>query len=335
MNGAFAASWIGGLAQIFFLDLLLSGDNAILIALACRGLRRRDIPRAIFFGTAGAILLRVLLTTITGALITLPYLKLLCAVVLLVIAVNVAAAHAGDSEKAELDIENEGWRGDIIGAAMVVIIADAIMSLDNIVALAAVSKGNFWLLAAGLAVSIPLLVYGGTLLTGLLKLYPALIPLGGAVLGWTAGDLASGDPAIADWVSKQAPALIYVLPIAGAIFVLVQQSIAKQERSAVSRPALSSPKRRLRPRPTLSMMPQKAEVICASASATMSVPAAKPAQDPVRGDVARPLSELTPIETGGVEERVVLFGLIGLFLIVGIFVAVVLFVASGSFFAGG
>ncbi|QXX76195.1 YjbE family putative metal transport protein [Methylovirgula sp. HY1] len=335
MNGALAASWIGGSAQIFCLDLLLSGDNAVLIALACRGLPARDVPRAIFFGTAGAILLRVVLTAITGVLITLPYLKLLCAIVLLVIAVNIAAGGAGGAERVEQDAEDEGWQGDVIGSAMVIVLADAIMSLDNIVALAAVSKGNFWFLAAGLALSIPLLVYGGSLLSGLLNTYPVLITLGGAILGWTAGNLASGDPAFADWISKQAPALIYVLPISGAIFVLVQQRIVKRERAPAGLPAAAPQNRKPPRRPATAAAGQKPPLM-GSAVPAPSIGCERPKQGlALAGSAVLLPKAAPPTEREGTDDRVMLFGLIGLFLIVGLFIAVVLFMSAGSFHAGG
>lgn len=330
MNGALAASWIGGSAQIFFLDLLLSGDNAVLIALACRGLPARDVSRAIFLGTTGAILLRVVLTAIAGLLIALPYLKLLSAIVLLVIAVNVAAGGAGGAERAEPDIEDEGWQGDLIGATMVIVLADAVMSLDNVVALAAVSKGNFWFLAAGLALSIPLLVYGGTLLTGLLNIYPALITLGGAVLGWTAGDLAASDPLLADWISKQAPALIYVLPMAGAIFVLVQERIAKQERSIAKPRAVVAQRPRPKPRPPLAVARRIPEpVSVAMPSVAVGFEEAKDSSAETRSAVPFPKAVPTT-ETKGADDRVMLFGLLGLFLIIGVFIGFVLYLGGTS-----
>ncbi len=336
MNGALAAFWIGGSAQIFFLDLLLSGDNAVLIALACRGLPARDVSRAIFLGTAGAIVLRVVLTAIAGLLIGLPYLKLLSAIVLLVIAVNVAAGGAAGAERAEPDMEDEGRRGDLIGAAMVIVLADAIMSLDNVVALAAVSKGNFWFLATGLALSIPFLVYGGTLLTGLLNAYPALVTLGGAILGWTAGDLASSDPAFAGWLGKQAPALSFVLPMAGAIFVLVQQRIAKRERAiAKPRPGVAQ-RRRPKPRPQAAVaavarrIPEPVSVAMPSAAAGLQ----KAKDSSVETGSAVPLPKPAPTpEREAADDRLMLFGLLGLFLLVSI-VCFVLYL-SGTFHAGG
>lgn len=333
MDGTLLASWIGGSAQILILDLLLGGDNAIVIALACRILPAREVPRAIFFGTAGAIVLRIFLTTIAGWLTTLPYLELASALILLLIAVNLTVDGGGDqTQPAPQSGQSEESQRRISAAVMVIVLADAIMSLDNIVALAAISRGNFWFLATGLALSIPLLIYGGAVLAGLLKAYPALVTLGGAVLGWTAGDLAATDPAIAAWVRTQAPALLYMLPIAGATYAVVQQWIAAQEPVLASRHVPRATKRRPRPK----------TVLMRGAASPLATTALQPAVSEELKCAPPPMSrpvmthKLASVPKGQEnEERLVLLGLVGLFVIMGTFIAVVLYLAAGRFHAGG
>lgn len=333
MDAGLAASWIGGTTQIFFLDLLLSGDNAVVIALACRALPARDVPRAICFGTLGAILLRLLLTTVAGWLIALPYLQLISSFLLLIIAVNLTRGEAAPLPTAEAVNNEDGEaRGRLLTAIMVVVFADAIMSLDNIVALAAVSRGNLWLLGAGLGLRMPLLIYGGVMLTHVLKNYPALISLGGAVLGWTAGDLAANDPILVNWITKQAPALIYVLPISGAIYVLMQQSITKREpvvtKSYIATGAIVSAPNR----PPLPAMARGRQSDSTPVAAAQSVRLENPKVAQARMPVA-PLKTATPEARAG-EDRIMLFGLVGLFILFGFFIGFVLMV-GGSFHAGG
>ncbi|PPQ30027.1 hypothetical protein CCR94_13775, partial [Rhodoblastus sphagnicola] len=234
MDSGQAASGLITLLQILFLDLVLSGDNAAVIAMACRTLPRQDASKAIVLGAAGAIVFRVLLTSIATLLIGIPYLKTVSAFLLIVIAVNLSAAEPGDED---LRIGGNRPRGDIVAAALVIVMADAIMSLDNVVALAAITAGNFWLLVLGLALSIPLLVFGSAAMALLLDRFPALVVFGGLLLGWTAGDLAASDAAYSDWIARQAPALAFVLPMAGAVFVWFQARwIVAERRSSPARP---------------------------------------------------------------------------------------------------
>ena len=163
------AAWLVIPVQIFFVDLLLGADNALLIALACRSLGPEDTRKAIVFGAGGAILLRLVLTVLASSLLALPLVKLVGAWLLIVIALNVTAEHASNGGE---DRPSSLARGDLWSAATVIVVADTAMSLDNVVALAAIARGNFWLLAAGVAFSIPVLAYGGLILTTLLKTAP-------------------------------------------------------------------------------------------------------------------------------------------------------------------
>jgi YjbE family integral membrane protein len=216
-----AASTFGIILQIVLIDLLLSGDNVLVIALACRRLPPRRARMAALFGSAGAIVLRVALTLVAAALMRLPVLKLLSALPLLVIALNLMARRR-EAPRLACDPSDS-----MIAAVGLIVVSDAIMSLDNVMALAAVSRGAFWLLAFGLALSIPLIVFGSLGLTRLMRKAPILADLGAAALGFVAGQMIADDPLIAGPVSR-APALTTAIPLACAVFVWMQGRWARQ-----------------------------------------------------------------------------------------------------------
>ena len=159
------AAWLSIPLQIVVVDLLLGADNALLIAVACNGLSREDARRAAVIGSGGAIVLRLVLATIATSLLAIPLVKLIGAWALIVIALNVSA----DPHHALPTREPGSARPDLWAAATAIVVADAAMSLDNVVALAAIARGNFWLLAAGVVVSIPVLAYGGLVLAAALR----------------------------------------------------------------------------------------------------------------------------------------------------------------------
>jgi YjbE family integral membrane protein len=223
--------FLGTSFKVFFIDLLLSGDNAVVIALACRSLPAPQMRKAIFIGTAAAILLRVYLTLVVSYLLEIPGLKLVGAVALLIIAIKLIVEEDKEGKTADSSDPDGRQNLDLWSAVFVVVVADLIMSLDNVVALAAVAKGSIFFLALGLLLSIPLLMFGSLFVAALLKRYPLLITAGGALLGWIAGDIGITDPLIADWVSVQAPALIPAMPLLGAIFVLLEGRIIEGERA--------------------------------------------------------------------------------------------------------
>jgi YjbE family integral membrane protein len=225
---------LGTSLKVFFIDLLLSGDNAVVIALACRSLAPHHMRKAVLFGTGIAVLLRIGLTTIVSFLLDVPGLKLAGAVALLVIAVRLMAEENRGTKGSGADRDGEAdpaKRDDDLWAAIgVILVADLVLSLDNVVALAAVAQGSVFFLALGLIASIPLLTYGSMVIMTLLDRYPALIAAGGALLGWIAGDIGISDPIIAGWVGTQAPALPIAMPLLGAVFVLAEGRIAERER---------------------------------------------------------------------------------------------------------
>ncbi|KUM05668.1 YjbE family putative metal transport protein [Chromobacterium subtsugae] len=222
--------------QVSFLDLILSGDNALVIALACRALPQELRRRAVLWGTGFAIALRLLLTALTGVLLMVPTLKLIGAAVLLAIAIQLLLGDdSADDDGARL-AEQAGHSRQLWNAVTLVVSADLALSLDNVVALAAAAQGSLLFLLFGLLLSVPLLMYGSLLLSRLMDDYPLLIPAGAAVLGWLAGSLAVSDPLWNDWVAAQAPALQIAVPLLATVFVLVESRIIREQRQRL--PAL-------------------------------------------------------------------------------------------------
>jgi YjbE family integral membrane protein len=202
--------WIA-LSQIILINIVLSGDNAVVIAMASRSLPPAQQKKAILFGSVGAIVLRVVLTFFAVYLLTLPYLKLVGAALLLYIGVGLL--------QQEDDGHDLAGHSGLAGAIKTIVLADLVMSLDNVVGVAAAAKGNVPLLVFGLVISIPLIIFGSTLILKLMDRFPIIIMLGAALLGWVAGEMAIGDPAIAGWVADR-HSLHRVVPALGAMFVV-------------------------------------------------------------------------------------------------------------------
>lgn len=203
--------WLA-LAQIILINIVLSGDNAVVIAMASRSLEPSQQKKAILFGSVGAIVLRVVLTFFAVYLLTLPYLKLVGAALLLWIGVGLLKG--GDA-----DDELHGHAS--LGAAIkTIVVADLVMSLDNVVGVAAAAKGDVLLLVLGLVISIPLIIFGSALLLKLMERLPVIVTLGAGLLGWVAGEMAVSDPAIADW-AQQRHVLHTLVPALGAVGVVL------------------------------------------------------------------------------------------------------------------
>lgn len=240
---------LGLTLQVFFLDLLLSGDNAIVIALACRRLPIQQMRQAVLIGTGAAIGLRILFTTVVTFLLAIPFLKLLGMLALIAIAIKLLVEEDAGEEEAQSASgdSQQNLAGSLHEPSVslwstigVIVIADVTMSLDNVVALAAISQNSVYFLVLGLALSIPLLMYGSLFVTTLLKRYPILIPAGGALLGWVAGDIGMTDPLIADWVTTQSPGLTLAVPLACAIFVLLESKIIERNMLRFPKPRMST-----------------------------------------------------------------------------------------------
>jgi len=202
--------WVA-LFQIILINIVLSGDNAVVIALACRDLPPKQQKNAIIFGSVGAIVLRVVLTFFAIYLLTLPYLKLIGAALLLWIGVGLLKGEDGE--------ENLESHSNLAAAIKTIIVADLVMSLDNVIGVAAAAKGNVVLLVVGLVISIPLIIYGSTLILKLMARFPVIITIGAGLLGWVAGEMAMSDPAIKDWAAGQ-HTLHMAAPVLGALLVV-------------------------------------------------------------------------------------------------------------------
>src|SRR5919206_675606 len=188
MTFADHAFWIA-LGKIIWINILLSGDNALVIALACRGLNPRHRLWGMIFGAGAAVMLRIIFTGIVASLMELPYLKLVGGLALIVIAAKLLVPENEDED----DVESAShlWQ-----AVQIVVVADIVMSLDNVIAVAAAANGSVPLLVLGLAISVPLIVAGAALIMALLARLPILVWAGAALLGWIAGEVIATDPAI-------------------------------------------------------------------------------------------------------------------------------------------
>jgi YjbE family integral membrane protein len=226
---SFAATLITPL-QILVVDLLLSVDNAVVIALACRGLPAEDMRVAAFVGTAGAVALRVAMAAGAIALLQAPFVKLAAALALTGVAVRLTLASGEDGDGAKDDDAPSPRGAYLVRSVATIIAADAIMSLDNVVAVATLANGSLVLLGFGLALSIPLLFWGSMAIRRFLDDNPLLVMASGIFLGWLAGGIGVSDPAVASWVEANAPALTFVVPLACAVFVLWQSLILSSER---------------------------------------------------------------------------------------------------------
>ena len=193
-NYTTTAFWFAVL-RIIFADLLLSGDNAVIIALACRGLPEHQRRWGIVLGSGVAVLLRVIFVGVIAQLMLLPYLHLIGGLALLVIAAKLIVPDEPDRNEIHAV-------GHLLRAVMIIAVADIVMSLDNVIAIAALAQGNLLLLIIGLAVSIPLIMVGATLISALLDRFPILIWAGAALLGWVAGGVIATDPAVAKYLTS-------------------------------------------------------------------------------------------------------------------------------------
>ena len=211
--------------QIIMIDILLGGDNAVVIALACRQLPPHQRTKGILWGTAGAIVLRVILIAFALTLLQVPYLKLVGAALLLWIGIKLLVPH--EDEHSSIQGSDKLW-----AAVKTVIIADLVMSVDNVIAIAgaatgAASEHQLALVIFGLLVSIPIIIGGSQMVLKLMDRFPAIITVGGMLLGWIAGTMAHSDPAVKDWLPQTA-VWSYGLGIAGALGVFFVGTVLKK-----------------------------------------------------------------------------------------------------------
>jgi YjbE family integral membrane protein len=215
----FATLHWGAVFQIVIIDILLGGDNAVVIALACRNLPQKQRVQGVLWGTAGAIVLRVALISFAVLLLDVPLLKFAGGLLLLWIGVRLMAP-AHDAH------ENIKPADKLFAAIKTIVIADAVMSLDNVIAIAGAAEAadpqhRLALVIFGLVLSIPLIVWGSTLVLKLLDRFPIIVTLGAALLGWIAGGLIVNDPAGDRWPLLDSSAAQYGAEIGGALFVII------------------------------------------------------------------------------------------------------------------
>jgi YjbE family integral membrane protein len=185
------AFWVG-LLKIIGVNLILSGDNAVVIALAARSLPQRQQKAAVLWGSGAAVLMRIVLTIFAVALLTLPWLKLVGSLLLFWIGIKLLVP---EEESEDIDAASNLW-----SAVKTILIADLVMSIDNVIAVAAAAQGSMTLLVLGLAISIPLVIFGSQLLLHLMERWPVIITIGGGLLGFVAGEMLVTDPALKGWL---------------------------------------------------------------------------------------------------------------------------------------
>lgn len=217
--------WVA-VGQIIMIDVLLGGDNAVVIALACRQLPAHLRVKGILWGTAGAIVLRVILIAFALTLLQVPFLKLVGAALLIWIGVKLLAPDDEDGH-AGIKGSDKLW-----AAVKTVIVADLVMSIDNVIAIAGAANAaggqhQLPLVIFGLLVSIPIIIWGSQLVLKLMDRFPAIITVGGMLLGWIAGTMAHTDPSVRDWI-PQTPVWSYSLGALGAVLVWVMGTVVKK-----------------------------------------------------------------------------------------------------------
>jgi YjbE family integral membrane protein len=222
--------WLG-LGAIIWVNIILSGDNAVVIALAARSLPLHQQRQAVIWGAGAAVALRIVLTVVAVELLKFPYLKLLGGALLLWIAVKLLVPEddGGDGVKSS---------SNLLAAIKTILIADLVMSLDNVIAVAAVAKGSIVLLVLGLLISIPLVVFGATMLMKLMESYPVIITIGAALIGYVSGEMLVTDPVVTEWFRVNAHWMIdfelfsvfgrkFELSVAGLVAVVLVVVVGK------------------------------------------------------------------------------------------------------------
>ncbi len=228
-----AQFWLA-VGQIILIDILLGGDNAVVIALACRSLPEAQRMKGILWGTAGAIALRVILIGFALTLLAIPYLKLVGGVLLVWIGVKLLLP-TDDDEHGNIQASDKLW-----GAVKTVIVADLVMSIDNVIAIAGAAQGaaeqhQMPLVIFGLLVSIPIIIWGSQLVLKLMDRFPVIITLGAALLGYIAGGLVLTDPAVTSRLGEMSSQTVTLAGLAGAaLVVLLGRVLARRQKTAAT-----------------------------------------------------------------------------------------------------
>ncbi|HZG74334.1 MAG TPA: TerC family protein [Paenibacillus sp.] len=206
--------------KIIMVNIVLSGDNAVVIAMASKNLPESQRSKAVWWGAVGAVVLRIVLTVVAVFLLKIPMIQLLGSLLLMYIAVKLLLDDEGHE-----DVKSASTLG---AAVWTIIVADFVMSLDNVLAIAAIAEGNWLLIVIGILISIPLIVWGSTFVMKLLHKYPVLIYIGAGILGYTAGEMFLKDPTAARWLEAMPQAIHWALPIAAAAGVVAAGLLKKR-----------------------------------------------------------------------------------------------------------
>lgn len=217
------ATWLA-LFKIAVINIVLSGDNAVVIALACRSLPPRDQRNAFIVGTGGIVVLMTLLTSCAALLMTLPYIQLVGCVLLLWIGIKLLLP---EDDGGDVKESAHFW-----GAVKTIIIADIVMSLDNVLGMAGAAQGHLGMLFLGLLITMPLILFGSAMLVKLMERFPSFVVIGAGLLGYVAGDMAVGDPAVKTYVDTHVHFLEMLAPIVGALFVVVAGKLLARRKNA-------------------------------------------------------------------------------------------------------
>jgi YjbE family integral membrane protein len=201
------------LLEILLVNIVLSGDNAVVIAMASRNLPENLRNRAIWLGAVGAVVLRIILSVAAVALLDIPAVQIIGSLMLLYIAIQLLMDD-GESK----DVQGVGSLGKAVG---IILVSDLVMSLDNVLAIASIAKDNMWLMVAGIALSIPLIIWGSQLILKLINRYPVVVWVGSAILGYTAGEMLQGVQFVRSYLPSWGRWEYGWLPVATAVFVLV------------------------------------------------------------------------------------------------------------------
>ena len=221
--------WIG-LFKIVWINIILSGDNAVVIALAARGLPQQQQKKAVLLGSGAAVVLRIALTVVSAKLMQLPFVEVIGGLLLLWIGVGLLKAE--DEEENSASVARQG----MMAAVRTILLADLVMSLDNVIAVAAAAGGDMLLLILGLAISIPLVIFGSTLMIKLMERFPVIVTLGAALIGWVAGETITSDHMLEGFVRIN-PWAHYAAAACGAVLVIAMGKWMQLKAGAQGRTA--------------------------------------------------------------------------------------------------
>lgn len=221
--------WIG-LFKIVWINIILSGDNAVVIALAARGLPPQQQKKAVLLGSGAAVVLRIALTVVAAKLMQLPFVEVIGGLLLLWIGVGLLKAE--DEEENSTSVARQG----MMAAVRTILLADLVMSLDNVIAVAAAAGGDMLLLILGLAISIPLVIFGSTLMIKLMERFPVIVTLGAALIGWVAGETITSDHVLEGFVRIN-PWAHYAAAACGAMLVIAMGKWMQLKAGAQGRTA--------------------------------------------------------------------------------------------------